>query len=166
MRVLRKASARALTKRWWSLLRLATRGALAASLLARSGRGLFVNVPAAFTSDVEEVLSAQRWASTEQVKLEETISHLKEKKERICFVFLWYGAGSMCLLFPHRTATSGSFLKCLLRKFSDWLSNPCSVNRNIPVVSQALRTEFSAKSSFVLIALRLITGSEKYMPTF
>jgi len=34
------------------------------------------------------------------------------------------------------------------------------------VVSQALRTVFSAKSSLFLIAVKLITGREKYMPTF
>ena len=60
--VLRRATAKAYRDRWWSMLGLAVQGALAASLLARSGRNLVLDSPAAFAPDLEEVLDAQRWA--------------------------------------------------------------------------------------------------------
>ena len=60
--LLRGATKRAWQDRWWSLLGTAVQGAVAASLLARSGPQLVLDTPAAFPPDLEDLLDAQRWA--------------------------------------------------------------------------------------------------------
>ncbi len=65
--VLRKATQKAWEDRWWSLLGMAIQGALAASLLARIGKGFVLDAPVAWAPDVDVLLDAQRWVAEEDM---------------------------------------------------------------------------------------------------
>ena len=61
------------TDRWWCTLGVAVHNALAASLLAHSGKKLVLDSSSSTAPDLAEVLDGQRWAAedTEQGKTEE-----------------------------------------------------------------------------------------------
>ena len=60
--LLRRSCERAWEARWWSLIGVAAQVALAASLLARSGKQLVLDVPAAWAPELDSLLDGQRWA--------------------------------------------------------------------------------------------------------
>ena len=59
--LLRRSAELAWHDRWWSLLGVAVQDALAASLLAASGKQLVLDEKAADTPSLDEVLDGQRW---------------------------------------------------------------------------------------------------------
>ncbi len=61
--LLQKTARIAWEDRWWALLGVATQGALAASLLARSGKSLVPDAPAAWAPELDILSDGQHWAA-------------------------------------------------------------------------------------------------------
>ena len=62
--LLRRSSELAWVDRWWCMLGVAVQDAIAASLLARTGKKLVLDNGDANTPALDEVLDGQRWASS------------------------------------------------------------------------------------------------------
>ena len=62
--LLRRSAELAWVDRWWCVLRVAVQDAIAASLLAHTGKKLVLNNGDVDTPTLDEVLDGQRWASS------------------------------------------------------------------------------------------------------